>query len=181
MAMRRGSKMKVVVVTPFFYPAIGGMEKHIYELSRRLIKNYGLEITVITSNHDEKKYKEELIEGIKIYRLPYWFKIFNTPINPIWYFGLKEILKKEKPDLINGRMPVPFMADLAVVLSGSIPFVLGYHFPSMKSGSFLKDFLVNLYEKLFLPFLLKKSKFIICSSDYINNVFLKKDFCKFQP
>ena len=173
MELRRLSKMKVVVATPYFYPAIGGMEKHIYELSRRLIKNHGMEIAVITSNHNEKKYKEEVIEGIKIYRLPYWFKIFNTPINPLWYFGLKKILKKEKPDLINGRSPVPFMADLAVALSGNIPFVLGYHFPSMKDGSFLKDFLANLYEKLFLPFLLKKSKFIICSSDYVKNVFLR--------
>ena len=173
MKLRRLSKMKVVVAIPYFYPAIGGMEKHIYELSRRLIKNCGMEIVVITSNHNEKKYKEEVIEGIKIYRLPYWFKIFNTPINPLWYFGLKKILKKEKPDLINGRTPVPFMADLAVALSGNIPFVLGYHFPSMKDGSFLKDFLANLYEKLFLPFLLKKSKFIICSSDYVKNVFLR--------
>ena len=45
-----------------------------------------------TSNHLENKYKEEIISGIKVYRLPILFKISNTPINPMWYFYLKKII-----------------------------------------------------------------------------------------
>lgn len=165
--------MKILIAAPYFYPSIGGLEKHLYELSKRLITNHGVEVVVVAANHGENKPVIEEIDGIKIYRLNYWFKISNTPINPIWYFTLKKIIKDEKPDLINGRGPVPFMADIAALVSGKLPFILGYHFPSMKDGSLLKDIVAGLYEKYCLPRLLKKSTALICSSELIKNTLFK--------
>lgn len=151
----------------YFYPATGGIEKHVYELAKRLVNSYNFEIVVVTSNHLENKYKEEIISGIKVYRLPILFKISNTPINPMWYFYLKKIIKKENPLLINGRAPVPGLADLGAICRGKIPFVLGYHFPSMKKGKSLFDILIFIYENTILKYILNKSTVIICSSDYI--------------
>jgi len=167
--------MKEMVVAPYFYPKIGGLENYAYNISKGLKDKYGWEIVVITSNHEEKKdRKEEIIDGIKIYRLPFWFKISNTPINPIWYFQIKNIIKKEKPDVINAHTPVPFISDVTARVCGDIPFILTYHTGAMMlKGKLLEDLLIRFYESFILKATLKKAKKIICSSDFVRLGFLK--------
>ena len=165
--------MKILIAIPYFPPALGGMEKHVYTIAKGLKQKYGWEIVVVTSNHEENKYKEEILEGMKIYRLKRWFKISNTPINPLWYFQIKRIIKKEKPDIVNGRAPVPFMVDMAALASGDIPFILGYHFPSMKKGNLILDMPILIYEKTLLKKTIGISKLIICSSEFVNYNFFK--------
>src|SRR3989344_4805793 len=92
-------KKKLLMVTPYFYPKIGGLENYAFNISKGLKEKYNWEIVVITSNHENTGYQEETINGIKIYRLPRWFKVSNTPINPMWYWQIKDIIKKENPIL----------------------------------------------------------------------------------
>ncbi|MBT7903304.1 glycosyltransferase family 4 protein [Candidatus Woesearchaeota archaeon] len=62
--------MKILIFTTHFYPYLGGLEKYVLELSKRLIKK-GISVDIITFN--DKKIKEfENYEGINIYRLPCW-------------------------------------------------------------------------------------------------------------
>src|SRR3989338_4119208 len=119
-------KKKLLMVTPYFYPKIGGLENYAFNISKGLKEKYNWEIVVITSNHENTGYQEETINGIKIYRLPRWFKVSNTPINPMWYWQIKDIIKKENPNVINAHSPVPFIADMAAKAAKSlgIPFVL---------------------------------------------------------
>src|SRR3712207_4234978 len=107
--------MKLMIIAPYFYPKIGGLENYAYNIALGLKKKFKWNIVVVTSNHVEKKYKEEKINGLKIYRLPYLFKLSNTPINPFWYFQIREIIKKENPDVINAHTPVPFISDIAAI------------------------------------------------------------------
>src|SRR6266576_1167024 len=73
--------MKIVFLCRLFYPHIGGVEKHVMEVSQRLIKK-GHEVTVITempigvSNKNRLPHFEkselattESVNGIKIYRI----------------------------------------------------------------------------------------------------------------
>lgn len=159
-----------MVVTPYFFPKIGGMENYAYNISKGLKEKYGWEVVVITSNHEQKKYSVKNIDGLKIYRLPTWFKLSNTPINPLWLFGIHRIIKKERPDIINVHSPVPYISDVASIVSGKIPFITTYH-----SGSLIKETsalnpLIFLYEYLFLRLLFRRSTKIICySPDYIKH------------
>ena len=151
-------KMKLLVVTPYFYPKIGGLENYAYNISKGLKDKYGWEIVVITSNHEEKKDKKEELNGMKIYKLARWFKISNTPINPMWYFQIKNIIKKEKPDVINAHIPVPFISDVTARVCGDIPFILTYHTGAMMlKGKLLEDLLIKFYESSILKAILKKS------------------------
>ena len=125
--------MKLLVVAPYFFPKIGGMENYSYNISKGLKEKYEWDVTIITSNHIEKKYKEERIDGMNIYRLPYWFKISNTTINPMWLFSIHKILIEEHPDIINAHSPVPFISDITSLIAGKIPLVTTYH-----SGSMIK-------------------------------------------
>jgi glycosyltransferase involved in cell wall biosynthesis len=171
-------KMKFLVVTPYFYPKIGGLENYAYNISKGLKDKYGWEIVVITSNHEENKDREEEIDGIKIYKLARWFKISNTPINPMWYFQIKNIIKKEKPDVINAHTPVPFISDVTARVCGDIPFILTYHTGAMMlKGKLLEDLLIKFYESSILKVTLKKAKKIICPSDFVRFDFLK-DYAK---
>jgi glycosyltransferase involved in cell wall biosynthesis len=119
-------KIKLMVITPYFPPHLGGVEVYAESISRGFKKLYNWDVIVITST-DKKKLQVEIINGIKIYRLPILFKISNTPINPLWYFQIKNILKKEQPDIINAHIPVPFMTDIVSLVKGKIPFVITYH------------------------------------------------------
>ena len=166
--------MKLLVISPYFYPKIGGLENYAWNISKGLSEKYGWDIVVVTSNHIEKKYKTEIIEGIKIYRLPRLIKISNTPINPFWLFQLKKIIRIEKPDMINAHTPVPFMSDIAGLVSGKIPLYLTYHAGSLVKGNKILDVPLTMYEKFFLPNLLRKSKKIICVSSFISENLLKK-------
>ena len=123
--------MKIMIVAPYFYPKIGGMENYAYNIGKGLKEKYGWEVVVVTSNHEERKYKEEQMDGMKIYRLPFWFKISNTPINPMWLFSIHKIQKEEHPDIINAHSPVPFISDITSLIAGKIPLVTTYHSGSM--------------------------------------------------
>jgi len=153
--------MKILIVAPYFYPNIGGVETYIYNRCIGLKEKYKCEIVVITSNQKEKKYSVENIKGMKVYRLPHLFKISNTPINPFWYFTVKKIIILEKPDLINAHAPVPFLSDITSHVTGDIPYILTYHAGSMKKNKFVADMILGFYERFFLNALFSKSKLII--------------------
>lgn len=61
--------MKIIFVSRLFYPHIGGVEKHIYKISKVLLEK-GYDITVITEKYDEGLEDYEVYEGIIIYRVP---------------------------------------------------------------------------------------------------------------
>lgn len=156
--------MKLMVVAPYFYPKIGGMENYAWNISKGLKDKYGWEIIVITSNHEEKQDKIETISGIKIYRLSYWFKLSNTPINPYWFFQIKKIIKKEKPDIINAHTPVPFISDITALVKNKIPYVLTYQNDLVKDSKLLNT-ICKAYYFFLGNFTLKSSHNIITSSE----------------
>lgn len=167
-------KTKVMIVAPYFLTGMGGLQNYAYQISKGLVKNYNFDVFVVTSNHQQRKYSEEIAFGIKIYRLPIWFKVSNTPINPFWYFKIRQIIKKEKPDLINAHAPVPFIADVSALASGNLLFLLTYHagLTIFKRGLFL-DFLTKLYEHVLVHYLLGRADTIISISDFVKSTFLK--------
>ncbi len=169
--------MKILVTIPYFYPKIGGLENYALAILRGLNERYKIDVVVITSNHINNKYEEDNLGRIKIYRLPTWFKLSNTPINILWFFYVQKIINKEKPDLINGHTPVPFMADLGGFLAkvNKIPFVLTYQNDLFKNSNLINNIL-KFYYKTVGNFIFKNSKKIICSSAYYanNSPYLKK-------
>jgi glycosyltransferase involved in cell wall biosynthesis len=61
---------RILIFAAYFHPHIGGYEKIVYELSRRLVQS-GYEIDILTCNTEKAPAFEEL-DGIRIYRLPCW-------------------------------------------------------------------------------------------------------------
>ncbi len=77
--------MKIDIVTPFFYPAVGGAETYAWELSRRLAaRNYRINVHTYGKISGKKLSETEVIDKVKVYRyLPvidiYYYYKFWTP------------------------------------------------------------------------------------------------------
>lgn len=166
-------KIKLMVVTPYFPPNVGGAQNYAYNIAVGIAKQFKWQVVVVTSNFVNKKIEIEQKQGIKIYRLPILFKFSNTPINPMWYFQIKKIIREENPDIINANAPVPFITDVAAAAAGNLPFVLTYHTGTMKKEKIIFDVIISFYEKLFLSRLFKRADRIICSSEFVKNTIAK--------
>jgi glycosyltransferase involved in cell wall biosynthesis/peptidoglycan/xylan/chitin deacetylase (PgdA/CDA1 family) len=157
-------KPKLIMVTPYFYPKVGGLENYAYNIARRLRKNGNYDVSVITSNDSSRNFAREIIEGMNIYRLPTWFKLSNTPISPLWYWQIKHIFKFERPSIIHLHAPVPYISDIAALAAGKTPTILTYHAGSMIKGKRPVDILIYIYENIFLYKLYKSVDAIVSVS-----------------
>src|SRR3989344_1208773 len=69
--------MKIAFVTAFYDPAICGVKQVVQELAERLVKE-GHEVHVYVSDSDKERRireKEVVINGVKVHRCRYWFKV----------------------------------------------------------------------------------------------------------
>lgn len=165
--------MKIMMVTPYFYPKIGGLENYALNIALGL-KKQGHEVFVVTSNHESKEYIDEKVKGLRVIRLPATFKFSNTPIGLRWRSQLKKIIKTEKPDVINAHSPVPGLADIAIRVAGKIPTSLTYHAASLKKdGSVLFNIVAAVYDTVQQK-TFRKATSIIAVSDYVKECLPEK-------
>jgi len=63
-------KKRVLMISPRYIPAIGGVETHLRELGEKLTKS-GFSVTVLTCAHKFDLPRQELMDQINILRIPY--------------------------------------------------------------------------------------------------------------
>jgi glycosyltransferase involved in cell wall biosynthesis len=63
--------MKILQVSPAYYPHIGGLEYVVKSIAERLTK-MGHEVTVIAGKPDAEEPREEEVNGVKVIRWPTW-------------------------------------------------------------------------------------------------------------
>jgi len=155
--------MKVLIVTPYFWPHPGGVESYTLNIAKELISQ-NWEVVVVTSSLAGVADKDN-VQGIKVYRLKTLFSTSNTPIGWRWKAALKRIYSLEKPDIINGHMPVPYLADVAERSRGHIPFVLTYH-NDLSKGQFPQNVIAMALNLTLIKRTLRRSDHIIATSQY---------------
>src|SRR4051812_40910512 len=118
----------VLIATPYLPPHLGGVERYVAELSRKLREQHGWRVVIATTTDDTTAagtVSEEL--GATVYRLHSRWRVSNTPLDFGWAGRLRKIIEREQVDLVNGHAPVPLFADAAARASHDRPFVLSYH------------------------------------------------------
>ncbi len=170
--------MKIVFVSPFFYPVQGGMENHVYHLADQLIKK-GHEVEVFTSNlsRDGKiKEKEAQISGIKVKRFKAWFKLGQFAS---FFPAVFSAIKKSNADIIhvhNYRHPI----NLAPLLTKK-PCLITLHWPEYPAGLRVRkmDIFARNFDRFLGPFLLKRYKRVCAVSQneiaFIQNLGVSKE------
>jgi len=94
--------VRILFLSQFYYPHIGGVEKHIRNLSKDLLEK-GHEVFVLTQKHDQSLLDEEVFENVRIMRF-YYPKIKFLGLIYIWAFFIKRYLSFFKScDLIHAH------------------------------------------------------------------------------
>lgn len=108
-------KHRIAMVSDFFYPNVGGVESHIYQLSQCLLAR-GHKVVVITHSYGDKKGVRYLTNFLKVYYLPF-VVMYNQCILPT-IFGtiplLRSILLHEDITIVHGHSAFSTMAHEAI-------------------------------------------------------------------
>ena len=156
--------MKILQTPVRFYPFIGGVENYVYYLSRELVK-LGHKITVVCANEPLSK-ENEVVDGVKVKRLPYLGRIANTNIT----LGLPFALSREDYDIIHTHIPTPWSADWSVISSKfkNKPLVVTYHNDIIGDGAV--EYIARFYNSTALKMLLRRAdKIIITQPSYLKS------------
>jgi len=134
--------MKIVQLTPYFYPHLGGVESHVLELSKHLQKR-GHEIIVVTTQLEGTESRTE-VEGVTVQRLKPLSIVFSTPIVP----KVKNLMRDMYYDILHSHLPPPLMSFLGLwgIRNRDIPSVLTYHCDLEIPHTF-GPLIVNLYQR----------------------------------
>ncbi|KAF0134473.1 MAG: group 1 glycosyl transferase [Candidatus Saganbacteria bacterium] len=172
--------MKIVMLSPYFYPHTGGTEKYVRDVSAVLVQK-GHEVTVITNNLPRAKNaprEETLPEGIKVIRLDAIDLFYYLPVSS--QFNLQML---EGYDIVHAHVPsFSFLRSVAGKIKQ--PLIVTYHCDMTVSEKYfgvpVPQFLVpsvenasNFYAKQFLP---KADAIITTTETYAASSPVMKDF-----
>ena len=94
--------LSIILISDFFYPKVGGVEVHIYQLAVSLIR-LGCKVSVLTHHRKNRQGIKIMGNGIKVYFTPL-ITLYDDTSMPILFGGLKiirEICYKEKIDIVH--------------------------------------------------------------------------------
>ena len=117
--------MKILNVLTYYRPHTSGLTIYVERLARAL-GQHGHEVTVLTSQYEKTLPLEETIDGVRIVRVPVWFRVSKGVIMPA--FGYKAWKFVLENDVIHLHLPQFDAAGVA--LRGRIlrkPTVISYH------------------------------------------------------
>jgi glycosyltransferase involved in cell wall biosynthesis len=169
--------MKILQITPHFYPSVAGVETYVRDLSFGLSRR-GHDIKVITINTMDAQ-KEEVIDSkIQVYRCSPNFHYGNVFISFEIFWKL---IKSRDFDIYHIQIPFPLGIEAAAIASclNNIPLIVNYQ----SEGSTRKASLFyNIMKKIFGFYewfcrdisLRKARKVIFLTKTYADNTNLKK-------
>ena len=117
--------MKILTVLTYYRPHTSGLTIYAERLARAFVKR-GHEVTVMTTQYDPSLPREEMMDGVKVIRVPVLFRVSKGVIAPT--FGLVATKLVAQHDVIQLHLP-QFDAP-GVALRGRLfgkPAVLTYH------------------------------------------------------
>jgi glycogen synthase len=154
----RFSPLRVLHVTPGYFPHVGGVQTHIHEVGWRLARA-GVKVTVLTTDVTGQLPPVEEAEGMQILRVRSW------PVNKDYYFapGIYRIITSGQWDLVHVHGYHSLVAPLAMFAAwrANIPYVLTIHSSGDVSG--LRKALRWLQWMLLRPLIARSEKLIAMS------------------
>lgn len=146
-----GGPVRVALVTPYYPPSVGGLERYTQQIARALCDDPGFEVVVITTG-EARRTRTVREDGITVVRLAPWARISNSPVSGWWPVQVRRLLRAHRIDVVHAHAPTPYLADVAAYVAGPRPVALTYHAGSLVKGeSRVVDTLLRTYERFVLP------------------------------
>lgn len=116
--------MRILMVTPKFLPSTGGVELHVAEVARRVVRK-GHEVSVLTTDPSARLPARETWEGVEVERVRAW------PRKRDYYFapGLVSRIRRGHWDVVHVQSFHTLVAPMAMATArfASIPYVVTFH------------------------------------------------------
>jgi glycosyltransferase involved in cell wall biosynthesis len=121
--------MKIVHISSYFYPRIGGVERVVFELARQLAF-LGHNVTVLST---DKKSSVENISGVKIVKTKPLIEVFGDPIS----FSLFNFLRLSRPEVVHVHSSKLIIPDVSVIICYllGLPCIITLHVNNQTSFS----------------------------------------------
>jgi glycosyltransferase involved in cell wall biosynthesis len=118
------TKPRILMVTPQYFPHMGGVQTHIYHVSPEL-SDAGFEITILTTDTSGELPPEEYVDGTRILRVPAWPSGSDYYLSPSIY---RTIVSGDW-DLIHCQGCHTLVAPMAMLAArhARIPYIVTFH------------------------------------------------------
>lgn len=154
--------MKILQVSPYFYPHVGGVESHVLDLSKELASR-GHEVSVLTTNMGKMPERESML-GFEIVRVKPLSIVLNTPIVP----RVRGRVSRTDADVIHSHSPPPLSSYYTAkgCRSNKIPHVITYH-ADIEIPSRIGKLVAGFYRRTYGAYTVKRvDKIIVTSGSY---------------
>ncbi len=123
--------LRVLLVTPRYYPESGGVETHVHEVSRRLAQR-GVEVTVLATDRTGSLPVVEESDGVTVRRTRAW------PAKRDYYFApfVYRCIGQERWDIVHCQGVHTLVPPLAMAAARrfGVPYVVTFHTGGHSSG-----------------------------------------------
>ena len=157
------NEIKVLHITKYYPPFIGGIETTSEQVCLALNKNPRYKQIVLSFNEGGKT----IVEGndeYKVIRVGTQIKLASQPLSIKYKKVLKKIFKEFKPDIIHFHFPNPFASHYLLKQKFNGKLIVHYHADIIKQ-KFIKKFFIKQTKRL-----LDKATVIIATSpNYLEN------------
>jgi glycosyltransferase involved in cell wall biosynthesis len=144
--------VRIVQVSPFFYPHAGGVESHVRGIAREFARE-GHDVTVVTARYRRQLPASESFEGYRVLRSRSLGMVFGTPLD----LAIGRTLRSLDADVVHLHYPPPLSSYFATrgLERRPVPVCLTYHCDLFLPGLGGR-FLTQLYQRVFLPRTLRR-------------------------
>jgi len=152
--------MKIIQVSSYYPPHLGGGDNVVRAISEQLAKN-GHEVEVFTSNIDSNISKLKPINNLKLNYL----NSFEIAHSSIIYSLFSSLIKISKEAIIHVHVGHIFVPEVVYLISKirNMPYVAHFHIDVDPSGPL--GFLLKPYKNIFLSRVLKASSQVVCLTE----------------
>lgn len=116
--------MRILMVTPRYFPEMGGVETHVAQVSQRLVQQ-GLGVTILTTDRSGRMPTEEQQDGVHILRVKAWPAERDYHLAP----GMAQYIRAGQWDVLHLQSYHTLVAPLAMAVAQMVklPYVVTFH------------------------------------------------------
>ena len=154
-------RLTVAMVSDFFYPNVGGVESHIYNLSQCLLER-GHRVIVVTHYYEDRVGIRYMTNMLKVYYLPI-VPFYNKSILPTIFCSLpylRQIFLTERVNIVHGHSAFSSLGHEALLVASLLEIATVFTDHSLFGFSDASAIITNT----FLKFSLANTSHTICVS-----------------
>ena len=161
--------LRILMATPRCFPYMGGVENHVYQVSRRLAK-LGAQVTVVSMDNGGQLPAHEQADGVMLRRLRFYPTNSDLYFSPELYRFIQS--NSEQWDVLHVQNYLSLVAPVAMLAAAraKIPYVVTFHGGGHSSG--FRNAIRGVQQQANRP-LLRRAKKLIATARFEINAFGK--------